>query len=176
MIPRNTPGRVGEGKKTLNGCYQLTHQIWRWTWACRSGIDTPRLRAIKTWEEESWVYFSGLLIHHLLRSTSVGVDCTPSFFSMWLSTFPMARRNVIYGNHRHSCLCRCGEKEIDGNLRSGFFYKTYPANLVLCICTFLMRGGGESYGNPLQYSCLEIPWTEEPGRRQSMGLLGVGHD
>ena len=24
-------------------------------------------------------------------------------------------------------------------------------------------------GNPLQYSCLEIPWTEEPGTLQSMG-------
>ena len=24
-------------------------------------------------------------------------------------------------------------------------------------------------GNPLQYSCLEIPWTEEPGGLQSMG-------
>ena len=23
--------------------------------------------------------------------------------------------------------------------------------------------------NPLQYSCWEIPWTEEPGRLQSMG-------
>ena len=22
----------------------------------------------------------------------------------------------------------------------------------------------------------KIPWTEEPGRMQSMGLLGVGHD
>ena len=22
----------------------------------------------------------------------------------------------------------------------------------------------------------KIPWTEEPGRVQSMGLLGVGHD
>ena len=29
-------------------------------------------------------------------------------------------------------------------------------------------GGGQ--GNPLQYSCLEIPWTEEPGRLQSMRL------
>ena len=25
-------------------------------------------------------------------------------------------------------------------------------------------------GNPLQYSCLRIPWTEEPGSLQSMGL------
>ena len=30
--------------------------------------------------------------------------------------------------------------------------------------------------NPLQYSCWQIPWMEEPGRLQSMGLLGVGHD
>ena len=35
---------------------------------------------------------------------------------------------------------------------------------------------GEGNGNPLQYSCLEIPWTEEPGGLQSMGSLGVGYD
>ena len=29
---------------------------------------------------------------------------------------------------------------------------------------------------PLQYSCLEIPWTEEPGRLPSMGLQRVRHD
>ena len=29
---------------------------------------------------------------------------------------------------------------------------------------------------PLQYSCWKIPWTEEPGRLQSMGSLRVGHD
>ena len=28
---------------------------------------------------------------------------------------------------------------------------------------------GRDNGNPLQYSCLENPWTEEPGRLQSMG-------
>ena len=31
------------------------------------------------------------------------------------------------------------------------------------------RSSGEGNGNPLQYSCLEIPWTEEPGGLQSMG-------
>ena len=35
---------------------------------------------------------------------------------------------------------------------------------------------GEGNGNPFQYSCLEIPWMEEPGRLQSMGSLRVGHD
>ena len=31
-------------------------------------------------------------------------------------------------------------------------------------------------GNPLQYSCLRIPWTEEPGGLQSMGLQRVRDD
>ena len=35
---------------------------------------------------------------------------------------------------------------------------------------------GEGDGTPLQYSCLENPMTEEPGRLQSMGSLRVGHD
>ena len=38
------------------------------------------------------------------------------------------------------------------------------------------RSPGEGNGNPLQYYCLEIPWTEEPGRLQPMGSQGVGHD
>ena len=35
---------------------------------------------------------------------------------------------------------------------------------------------GEGNGTPLQYSCLENPMDEEPGRLQSMGLRRVGHD
>ena len=35
---------------------------------------------------------------------------------------------------------------------------------------------GEGNGTPLQYSCLESPWTEEPGGLQSMGSLRVGHN
>ena len=31
------------------------------------------------------------------------------------------------------------------------------------------RSPGEGDGNPLQYSCLENPWTEEPGGLQSTG-------
>ena len=33
----------------------------------------------------------------------------------------------------------------------------------------LGRSPGEGNGNPLQYSCLETPWTEEPGGLPSMG-------
>ena len=34
----------------------------------------------------------------------------------------------------------------------------------------------EGHGSPLQYSCLENPWREEPGGLQSMGLQRVGHN
>ena len=40
----------------------------------------------------------------------------------------------------------------------------------------LGRSPGEGNGNPLQYSCLENPWTEEPGGLQSTGSQRVGHD
>ena len=36
------------------------------------------------------------------------------------------------------------------------------------------RSPGEGNGNPLQYSCWEIPWTEEPGGIQSVGSQRVG--
>ena len=32
------------------------------------------------------------------------------------------------------------------------------------------RSPGEGHGNPFQYSCLENPWTEEPGGLQSSGV------
>ena len=41
---------------------------------------------------------------------------------------------------------------------------------------FLNAVFGEGIGNPLQYSCLENSWKEEPGRLQSMALQRVGHD
>ena len=34
----------------------------------------------------------------------------------------------------------------------------------------------EGDGNPLHTLAWKIPWMEEPGRLQSMGLLRVGHD
>ena len=39
------------------------------------------------------------------------------------------------------------------------------------------RSPGEGNGNPLQYFLAwKIPWTEEPGRLQSMGSQRVGHN
>ena len=38
----------------------------------------------------------------------------------------------------------------------------------------LGRSPGEGNGNALQYSSLGKPWTEEPGRQQSMGSQESG--
>ena len=38
------------------------------------------------------------------------------------------------------------------------------------------RSPGDGNGNPLQYFAWKIPWTEELGGLQSMGLQRVGHD
>ena len=40
----------------------------------------------------------------------------------------------------------------------------------------LRRSPGGGHGNSLQYSCLENPWTEEPGGLQSIGLQRVRCD
>ena len=44
------------------------------------------------------------------------------------------------------------------------------------LITVVLFKKGEGNGTPLQYSCLENAWMEEPGKLQSMGSLGVGHD
>ena len=49
----------------------------------------------------------------------------------------------------------------------------------VCIYIYMHIYIREGNGTPLQYSCTpawKIPRTEEPGRLQSMGSLGVGHD
>ena len=38
------------------------------------------------------------------------------------------------------------------------------------------RTPGEGNGNPLQYSCLRTPWTEEPSRQESTGPQRDRHD
>ena len=51
--------------------------------------------------------------------------------------------------------------------------KTLPANAGdirdVGLIPGLGRSPGVGNGKPLQYSCLEIPWTEEPGGLQPQG-------
>ena len=43
-----------------------------------------------------------------------------------------------------------------------------------CLVVIILVGEGN--GNPPSTLAWKIPWTEEPGRLQSMGFLGVGQD
>ena len=63
------------------------------------------------------------------------------------------------------------------NVPGGSVVKNPPANAG-DLGSILMQGRypGEINGNPLQYSCLGNPWTEEPGGLQSMGLQRAGHN
>ena len=47
---------------------------------------------------------------------------------------------------------------------------------VVLTCISLVISDGEGNGNPLQYTCLKIPWTDEPGRLQSVRSQRVGYD
>ena len=38
------------------------------------------------------------------------------------------------------------------------------------------KSPGEGNGYPLQYACPEIPWTEEPGGLQFVGMQRVRHN
>ena len=38
------------------------------------------------------------------------------------------------------------------------------------------RSPGRDHGNPLHILAWRIPWTQEPGRLQSIGSQRVGHD
>ena len=47
---------------------------------------------------------------------------------------------------------------------------------ILSSLLYIVWAKGSGNGIPLQYPCLENPWTEEPGRLQSMGSRRVRHD
>ena len=52
-------------------------------------------------------------------------------------------------------ICIIGRKELPG--KESACKEGYPGSI-----PGLGRSPGEGHGNPLHYSCLEIPWTDEP--------------
>ena len=53
---------------------------------------------------------------------------------------------------------------------------TERLHLLSFFCFTVGGAIGEGNGNALQYLAWKIPWTEEPGRLQSMRSLRVRHD
>ena len=59
----------------------------------------------------------------------------------------------------------------------GSVMKNPPANAGdLGSTAGLGRSPEDGNGNPLQYSCLGVPWKEKPGRLQSMGSQELDSD
>jgi len=77
-------------------------------------------------------------------------------------------------------------QDLQGFGQKSWGYKNFPSGSAVkeSACNAgdmgLIPGSGRSpgggNGNPLQYSCLEIPWTEEPGELQSIGSQRFRHD
>ena len=69
---------------------------------------------------------------------------------------------------------------VPGTSQVSLLVKNLPVNAGDVRDMGLIPGSGRSpgggHGNPLQYSCWRIPWTEEPGGLQSKGLQRVRHD
>ena len=110
-------------------------------------------------KKHKWAYqeFSGIL------EFSQGLKCRKPWFNSWVGKFPWRRDRlptpVFLGFPEGS-----NDKESVCNARG---LGSIPG---------LGRSPGGGHGNPLQYSCLRIPWTEDPGELQSVGSQRVRHN
>ena len=95
-------------------------------------------------------------------------DISGTCYNTWLQTLKCYRnskkRGIRVSQNFPISFPEKAEFRIQGS------YLTFS---LMCLSPGSSREGN---GTPLQYSCLENPWTEEPGRLQSMGSLRVGHD
>ena len=56
-------------------------------------------------------------------------------------------------------------------------YPWFPCQILVdCKCRGLFLGSEKAMASHSSTLAWKIPWTEEPGRLQSMGWLGVGHN
>ena len=75
--------------------------------------------------------------------------------------------NSVWWYQQQALLCGSVVKNLPANAGHAWDVGSIPG---------FGRSPGGGNGNPLQYSCLEIPWTEEPGRLQSTGSQRAEHD
>ena len=103
-----------------------------------------------------------------------GMYCHECFYTLLGSCVQMFTQSIQVG------IELLGHKVWDWGFPSGSAVKNLPANIRDAGDMGLIPGWGRSPGggnsNPFQYSCWEIPWTEEPGGLQSMGSQRVGHN
>ena len=90
---------------------------------------------------------------------------------VWIFSYSLMHKSLLEGN-TSVCSCRFSNP-MDGRE----FRNLYTAiSTRICLFNFITQISNKANGTPLQYSCLENSWTEEPGRLQSMGSLRVRND
>ena len=106
----------------------------------------------------------------LIPPHSTPIEGTPCLLSLLDHNVTLARTSLRWR--------RGVSKDLYSWPRDGLraLWFNYGKELMLVISCWVVKFHGEGNDNPLQYSCLKIAWTEEPGRLQSMGSLRVGHD
>ena len=124
------------------------------------------------WVRRTW---QGLEIRvHCIPSSPSGPAniCLPNIcfsISMWIAFLPYEVPNP----HLQDPLLSLAEDGIWVRVSAIF----PDGSVVKKICLLIQgRSPERGNGNPLQYSCLENPWTEELGGLQSMGSQRVRHD
>ena len=84
------------------------------------------------------------------------------------------------GMHQESCVCFGMGLGVGGASPVALVVKNPSANAGdkrdVGLITGLGRSPGEGHGNQYCILAWRIPWTEEPGRLQSLGSHRVGHD
>ena len=107
------------------------------------------------------------------------MDGGHGYTAMWMYMMLPMHLNMVkmeYGPSSHNGL-RCGTYKITQGFPGGSDGKQSAWNAGDPVSIpGLGRSPEEENGYPLQYSCLEIEWTEEPGGLQSMGLQRIEHD
>ena len=142
----------------------------------QAAVNSRRLQGV-------FYIFEGSLV---IRPNYSPLRCHPSLQSWVLSSCcdKMLKfyREINVKQERRVAMNRAWESELGwlkGNLSfpSGSEVKVSACNAgELGSIPGSGRSSGEGNGDPLQYSCLEIPWMEEPGWLQFKGLQRVGHD
>ena len=121
-------------------------------------IRTPARKEGRSWGTWSWNTDVSILTILICRQSS-------GYFRIWSQKFDFLIYEIIKYLMRSVCFpggsevkaSACNEGDLDLIHGSG-------------------RSPGEGNGNPHQYSCLRIPWTEALGRLQPTGSQRVRHN
>ena len=114
---------------------------------------------------------TGVHHHSLLQGIFLALGWNPPL----LQLLPCSR--ILYGWATREAHTKLSCLKITVGFPAGSEVKVSACNAGdLGLIPGLGRSPGEANGNPLQYSYLENPWTEEPGGLQSTGSQRVEHD